>query len=118
MCPKCVVYLPPEVGECGVRLGEGLKQCVAIARALVRRPQVIILVEATSYMDANIQHAVAQKVLVQGVTLLVVAHQLQTVEQADHIIFMEGGAVLEQGTHQELMDRRGRYQRSYQGAFP
>ncbi|KAJ3607357.1 hypothetical protein NHX12_024408 [Muraenolepis orangiensis] len=107
-----------EVGECGVRLGEGLKQCVAIARALVRRPQVIILDEATSHMDANIQHAVAQKVLVQGVTLLVVAHQLKTVEQADHIIFMDGGAVLEQGTHQELMERRGRYQRSYQGAFP
>ncbi|XP_059892505.1 antigen peptide transporter 2 [Gadus macrocephalus] len=106
-----------DVGECGVKLGAGQRQCVAIARALVRTPRVIILDEATSSLDADVQHAVARQLRGQGVTLLVVAHQLRTVEEADHIVFMEGGAIVEQGTHLELMASEARYYRSYQALF-
>ncbi|KAG7280665.1 hypothetical protein CRUP_023284 [Coryphaenoides rupestris] len=106
-----------DVGECGVRLGAGEKQCVAIARALVRKPQVIILDEATSHLDVNVQHSVASELLAPDITLLVVAHQLKTVEKADHIMFMEGGVFVEQGTHQELLAKRGRYYRNHQKIF-
>ncbi|CAB1311993.1 unnamed protein product [Coregonus sp. 'balchen'] len=107
-----------DVGECGGQLSSGQKQCIAIARALVREPLVLILDEATSGMDINTQHAV-QGILAGSVgqTVLVVAHQLQTVEKADHIIFMEGGEVVEQGTHQELMASKGRYRRLKEELF-
>ncbi|CAL8301098.1 unnamed protein product [Lota lota] len=106
-----------DVGEWGMKLGAGQRQCVAIARALVRRPQVIILDEATSHLDADKQHRVLKEVRGLGVTLLVVAHQLTTVENADHIVFIEGGAIVEQGTHLELMAKRGRYHSSRQTLF-
>ncbi|XP_067100676.1 antigen peptide transporter 2 isoform X1 [Osmerus mordax] len=107
-----------DVGECGGKLSSGQKQCIAIARALVRDPQVLILDEATSNLDVNMQHAI-QRVLVgsQGQTVLVVAHRLQTVEKADHIIFVEDGHVAEQGTHQQLMDKKGRYHRLKEELF-
>ena len=60
---------------------------------------------------------VVRELLVPGVTLLVVAHQLKTVEKADHIVFIEGGVIVEQGTHLELMAKEGRYHRSHQEAF-
>lgn len=103
------------VGECGSELSAGQKQCIAIARALVRRPQILILDEATSCMDVNTQHAV-QAVLdgSEGQTLLVIAHRLQTVQRASHIIFMDHGEVVEQGTHQELMAMRGHYYSQFQ----
>lgn len=100
-----------DIGECGSTLSGGQKQCIAIVRALVREPQVIILDEATSKLDVEVQHTVLQEVLGCGKTVLVVAHQLKTVEKADHIIFIEKGAVVEEGTHQELMAKRGRYHR-------
>ncbi|KAM9424250.1 antigen peptide transporter 2 [Pholidichthys leucotaenia] len=98
-----------DVGECGGTLSEGQKQCVAIIRALVRDPQVIILDEATSKLDVEAQHAALEEVLARGRSVLVVAHQLKTVEKADHIIFLEKGEVVEEGTHTELMAKRGRY---------
>uniref|UniRef100_A0A8C6TM16 Transporter associated with antigen processing, subunit type t, teleost specific n=1 Tax=Neogobius melanostomus TaxID=47308 RepID=A0A8C6TM16_9GOBI len=76
-----------DVGESGGKLAEGLKQSIAILRALVRDPQVIILDEATSQLDVITQHAVLGELLSGGRTVLVVAHQLKTVEKADHIIF-------------------------------
>ncbi|GAA6104644.1 antigen peptide transporter 2 [Tachysurus ichikawai] len=99
-----------DVGESGTRLSSGQKQCIAIARVLIRNPKILILDEATSKLDINTQHAV-QEVLsgLKGQTLLVVAHRLQTIERADHIIYMEGGMVMEQGTHEQLMAKRGRY---------
>uniref|UniRef100_A0AAY4B0S2 Transporter associated with antigen processing, subunit type t, teleost specific n=1 Tax=Denticeps clupeoides TaxID=299321 RepID=A0AAY4B0S2_9TELE len=101
-----------DVGECGGQLSAGEKQCIAIARALVCQPLILILDEATSSMDINTQHAV-QDVLAgkEGQTVLVVAHRLQTVEKADHIIFLQDGEVVEQGTHQQLMESRGQYHR-------
>ncbi|XP_062859042.1 antigen peptide transporter 2 [Trichomycterus rosablanca] len=99
-----------DVGESGGQLSAGQKQCIAIARALIRNPKILILDEATSCLDISTQHMV-QKVLsyLDGHTVLVVAHRLQTIEKADHIIYVEGGMVVEQGTHEQLMVEKGRY---------
>uniref|UniRef100_A0A673KYN8 Transporter associated with antigen processing, subunit type t, teleost specific n=1 Tax=Sinocyclocheilus rhinocerous TaxID=307959 RepID=A0A673KYN8_9TELE len=107
-----------DVGECGGQLSAGQKQCIAIARALIRNPQILILDEATSHMDCSTQQAV-QDVLnnITDQTVLVIAHRLETVEKADHIIFMEGGEVVEQGTHQQLMVKEGRYYRLREKLF-
>ncbi|KAM8836410.1 antigen peptide transporter 2 isoform 2-T3 [Spinachia spinachia] len=109
-----------DVGECGGALSEGCRQCVAIIRALVREPQVILLDEATSRVDVEVQHVVSevlQEVVARGGTVLVVAHQLKTVETADHIVFMEKGAVVEEGTHVELIAKKGRYHRLKEELF-
>ncbi|XP_028287889.1 antigen peptide transporter 2 [Parambassis ranga] len=106
-----------DIGEGGRNLSEGQKQCIAIVRAMVRQPQVIILDEATSKLDVQTQNSVLQGILAPGQTVLVVAHQLNTVERADHIIFLEDGKVVEEGTHQELMVKRGRYYRLKEELF-
>uniref|UniRef100_A0A3B4A5P8 Uncharacterized protein n=1 Tax=Periophthalmus magnuspinnatus TaxID=409849 RepID=A0A3B4A5P8_9GOBI len=92
-----------DVGESGSKLSEGLKQSIAILRALIRDPKVIILDEATSKLD------VLGEILSGDRTVLVIAHHLKTVEKADCIIFLENGEIVEEGTHRKLMDKRGRY---------
>ncbi|XP_074519834.1 antigen peptide transporter 2 [Halichoeres trimaculatus] len=106
-----------DIGEGGSRLSGGQRQATAIIRALVRDPQVIILDEATSKLDVDAQHTVLQEVLSCGRTVLVVAHHLKTVEKADHIIFMEKGEVVEEGTHKDLMAKKGRYHRLREELF-
>ncbi|MFF7363667.1 ATP-binding cassette domain-containing protein [Streptomyces sp. NPDC008125] len=99
------------VGERGARLSGGQKQRLAIARALIRDPKVLILDEATSALDtrseALVQEALAR--LVRGRTVFVVAHRLSTIRSADRIVAMEGGRMAEIGTHEELMRRGGVY---------
>ncbi|XP_031426297.1 ATP-binding cassette sub-family B member 9 isoform X2 [Clupea harengus] len=99
------------VGEKGAQLSGGQKQRVAIARALIRKPCVLILDEATSALDAESEHIVQQALndIMQEHTVLVIAHRLSTVERANNIIVIDQGCVVDQGTHTELMSRRGLY---------
>ncbi|XP_074975228.1 ATP-dependent translocase ABCB1-like [Caretta caretta] len=104
-----------DVGEKGGQLSAGQRQRIAIARALIRQPAVLILDEATSALDVDSEFAIRQSVLSRGPrTVLVIAHRMQTVENADRIVVLEGGAVAEEGTHAELMGREGPYYRLVQ----
>ncbi|XP_041811130.1 antigen peptide transporter 2a [Chelmon rostratus] len=99
-----------EVGEGGGQLSKSERQRIAIARALVRQPQVLILDEITSSLDTESENKVQQALAsCPSLTVLVIAHRLKTIEKADQIVVVGGGRVQERGTHQELMDRKGGY---------
>ncbi|XP_026549537.1 uncharacterized protein LOC113431431, partial [Notechis scutatus] len=101
-----------EVGEKGGQLSIGQKQRLAIARALIRDPKVLVLDEATSALAPESDAAIQRSVQTSGArTVLVIAHRMQTVENADKIVVLEGGEVVEEGTHTELMGRQGPYYR-------
>jgi ABC-type multidrug transport system fused ATPase/permease subunit len=98
-------------GGSGARLSGGQRQRIAIARALVRRPRLLLLDESTSALDAQ-SEAVLQEGLdkaAQGTTVLAITHRLRTVQKADVILVVEGGRIVDQGTHAELMARRESY---------
>ena len=99
------------IGERGVKLSGGQKQRISIARAILANPKVIILDEATSNLDTEsesfIQKSLAE--LMKNRTTFVIAHRLSTIQQADQILVIEDGRIAEQGKHQELLDRKGRY---------
>jgi subfamily B ATP-binding cassette protein MsbA len=111
--------LDSPVGERGMRLSGGQRQRVAIARALLKDTPVLVLDEATSALDTEserrVQEALAR--LMQGRTTLVIAHRLSTVEKADRIVVLREGAIVETGTHDELLAAGGYYASLYRMQF-
>jgi ATP-binding cassette subfamily B protein/subfamily B ATP-binding cassette protein MsbA len=99
------------VGERGVKLSGGQQQRLAIARAILADPQILILDEATSNLDTESEQLIqaSMATLLAGRTTFVIAHRLSTIRRADMILLMEDGRVIERGTHQQLMDARGTY---------
>jgi len=99
------------VGERGLKLSGGEKQRVAIARALLKRPALLIFDEATSALDSESEKAIQAELMEvsKGRTTLVIAHRLSTIVDADQIVVLENGQIVEHGRHAELLGRRGRY---------
>jgi subfamily B ATP-binding cassette protein MsbA len=107
------------IGESGLRLSGGQRQRLAIARALLKNAPILILDEATSHLDSE-SEALVQKALhnlVQDRTTLVIAHRLSTVTRADRIVVLEGGRVVEEGSHRELLALGGSYRRLFDLQF-
>jgi ABC-type multidrug transport system fused ATPase/permease subunit len=99
------------IGERGIKLSGGQRQRVAIARALLADPKILILDEATSNLDTESESFIQEslKELMKGRTTFVIAHRLSTIRQADQILVIENGEIKERGTHNELIDKQGRY---------
>jgi len=103
--------LDTQIGERGVKLSGGQQQRIAIARAILANPKILILDEATSNLDTESETFIQSslKELMKGKTTFVIAHRLSTIRQADQILVIEDGEIVERGKHNELIDKKGRY---------
>jgi len=109
------------IGERGVKLSGGQKQRLAIARIFLKNPPILILDEATSALDTETERAIQQSLaeLSEGRTTLVIAHRLATISNADRILVVEDGRIVEQGSHNALLGREnGRYRRLQAAQYP
>ena len=99
------------VGERGLKLSGGEKQRVAIARTILKRPPILLFDEATSSLDSKSERSIlaALREIAEGHTSLVIAHRLSTIVDADRIVVLDQGSIVEQGTHHELLALEGRY---------
>ena len=106
------------VGEKGARVSGGQKQRIAIARALMKNSKILVFDEATSALDAEseneVQSAIDNIVKTRGVTTIIIAHRLSTIKNADYILFMDKGQIIEKGTHKELTELNGEYKKLVQ----
>jgi len=103
------------VGDRGLKLSGGEKQRLAIARAIIRKPEILILDEATSSLD-NVSEAVVQQAINKvsnNCTTFIIAHRLSTVQNADMILVLDKGKIVESGTHKELLKKKGNYWELY-----
>ncbi|HMS45830.1 MAG TPA: ATP-binding cassette domain-containing protein, partial [Alphaproteobacteria bacterium] len=99
------------VGERGIKLSGGERQRIAIARALLKNAPIVILDEATSALDSESEHLIqrAFQQLMQGRTVIAIAHRLSTIVGMDRIIYLESGRIIEYGSHQQLLNKNGKY---------
>ena len=115
-CAKNFVQALPEqentmIGERGIRLSMGEKQRLTLARALLKDPPILVLDEATASVDVETEKYIQEALekLIKGRTTLIIAHRLSTIRNADQIIFLEDGKLIEQGNHSELVSSSGKY---------
>ena len=103
------------IGESGYNISSGQKQLISFARALIKNPKLLILDEATSSIDTETEKFIQNKMkdILSGKTSIIVAHRLSTIKHCDKIVLIEKGSILEQGTHTELLDKKGIYYKMY-----